>query len=283
LGLALVVLIAGPACTRHEPDGTGQVAARVNGSEITVHQLNFLLANPDTASPDAGAEAGAVAPKDALERLVDQELLVQAAKARELDRQPDVLAAMEAARRNVLARAFLEQVDASVTPPGTADIHAYFIANPALFAERRVYTLREIRTSAPGGAADLQAAWERTHSWEALLEAVRAEGPRPERGTRVLAAEQLPLDAVPEFQRLREGEVRFTRLADGELAQQVVHIEREPMSEDAAAPLIAAYLTAQRRRAAERDALAALKASARIDRIGDFEAAQPTPAKGAGQ
>jgi hypothetical protein len=115
---------------------------------------------------------------------------------------------------------------------------------------------------------------------------VRATGALQEGGTRVVAAEQLPLEAVPAFQRLREGDVRFARLADGALAQQVVHIAQEPMSEAAAAPLISAYLLAQRRRDAERDALAALKASARIERIGDFAADAPplpAPAQGTGQ
>jgi hypothetical protein len=295
IALALASLLANTACTHHDGDGTTQVAARVNGGEITVHQVNFLLENPEALAGDEGLEAGASSPKRALDHLIDEEMLVQAAKARELDRQPEVLAATEAARRKVLARAFLDQVDASVPPPEAADIHAYYVANPALFSERRVYTLREIRVGtkdpadsasagtgpgravAPAGAdaSGLQAIWERTHRWDALLAAARAADTRLESGTRVLAAEQLPLEAVPAFQRLNEGDVRITQLPEASLAQQVVHIEREPMSEAAAAPSIAAYLLAQRRHAAEIAALAGLKQAARVERVGEFAAAEP--------
>ncbi len=128
--------------------------ARVNGGEITVHQVNYLLENsPDLrqlrgqATPDKEAQA-------ALDQLIEQEILVQAAVEQKLDRNPEVLAAMESARRSVLAKAYIDQVRAGTAKPTGTEIHAYFVDNPALFAERRVYTLREFRAECRSQAGD---------------------------------------------------------------------------------------------------------------------------------
>jgi EpsD family peptidyl-prolyl cis-trans isomerase len=259
------------ACTPHYGQGQiTQVAARVNGGEITVHQVNFLLENASAPGAQAPVDAGRGA-QAALDQLIEQEILVQAAVEEKLDRNPEVLAAMESARRNVLAQAFINQVRAATTKPTGTEIHTYFVDNPALFAERRIYTLRELRLDAdPERETQLQSFWERSHSWDALLAAARSAGSWFTTGTKTLAAEQLPLDQVENFQRLAESAVRFSRQPNAFVVQQVVKIVREPMSETQAGPMIEAYLLEQRRLQTTQDALARLKKVARIEVIGDF-------------
>jgi EpsD family peptidyl-prolyl cis-trans isomerase len=269
---AIAILLCVSACTAHE--GTGQitqVVARVNGGEITVHQVNYLLEN----SPDLAAAQGPANPgketQAALDQLIEQEILVQAAVAQKLDRNPEVLAAMESARRRVLAQAYIDQVRTATAKPTGTEIHAYFVDNPALFAQRRVYTLREFRVDADRGReTQLRSLWAHSRSWDALFAAARSAGPRSTTATKTLAAEQLPLDQVKDFQRLAVGAVRFSRQADTVLVQQVVKIVREPMSEADAGPMIEAYLLEQRRRQTAQDALARLKKVAQIEVIGNF-------------
>src|ERR1700712_3824018 len=79
---ALMTALLLAACGRHE-SGPTQVVAKVNGSEISVHQVNFAMSTQQGLKGDADAVGKAV-----LERLVDQELAVQKSVAAKLDRNP---------------------------------------------------------------------------------------------------------------------------------------------------------------------------------------------------
>src|SRR5262245_57262956 len=83
-----------------------QVVARVNGDEITVHQINNVLARSQNIDPELAAQAK----REILERLIDQQLAKQKAIENGLDRSPNVMQALEAAKNEILARAYLEQV-----------------------------------------------------------------------------------------------------------------------------------------------------------------------------
>src|SRR5437016_4544370 len=92
-----------------------QVAAKVNSGEISVHQLNYVLTRTG-----AGASSPETAPKirrEILDKLVDQELAVEQAVEKKLDRSPDVIMAIESARREILARAYIEQITAAMAKP----------------------------------------------------------------------------------------------------------------------------------------------------------------------
>ena len=70
MGLLIVVALAG--CGRSQPDaGTnaGQVLARLAGGEITVQQLNALLASRQALNADQTVR------QQALDSLIDQRLL----------------------------------------------------------------------------------------------------------------------------------------------------------------------------------------------------------------
>ena len=101
--LALVVLLA--ACggdDKKKP--ASQVAAKVNREEISVHQINAVLSRAGRLSPEQTEKAS----RDVLEKLIDQELAVQKAIEKKVDRDPNVMQMIEAGRRQILAQAYLE-------------------------------------------------------------------------------------------------------------------------------------------------------------------------------
>ena len=83
-----------------------------------------------------------------LERLIDQELALQKAADQKLDRDPRVVQQIEAARREIIARAYLEKIGEGAPKPAPAEVNAYYEAHPALFKERRVYNLQEVNIEA---------------------------------------------------------------------------------------------------------------------------------------
>ncbi|MGZ8260155.1 MAG: EpsD family peptidyl-prolyl cis-trans isomerase, partial [Caldimonas sp.] len=145
LGLTVgVALLAGCSKDKDKEKPATQTAAKVNKEEITVHQINFLLSQ-QRALP---ASQAASASRQVLERLIDQELTLQKAADQKLDRDPRVAQQIEAARREIISRAYLEKLSEGAPKPTPAEVQAYYDSHPALFSARRVYSLQELNIEA---------------------------------------------------------------------------------------------------------------------------------------
>ena len=125
------------------------VAARVNGSEISMHRVDSALARNHDAPVRTGHAAARI-----LERLIDQELLLQEALRTGLDRDPQVAQAVEEARRQVLARAYLEKIMTAAPKQGPGETRTFYKDNPALFERRRIYRVHELMMIVPPGQLD---------------------------------------------------------------------------------------------------------------------------------
>ena len=125
-------------------DGT-QVAAKVNSREISVHQVQAVL----DAHPRRGTPGGMDLRKEALARLVEQELAAQAAMSRGLDRSPRVIQLMEIVKREVLARALYDSISDKVEQPATDAVDRFIERNPLLFYERRRFSFDDLILQAP--------------------------------------------------------------------------------------------------------------------------------------
>ena len=136
--VASVALLAG--CNKNEEKPATQVVAKVGKVEITVHQLNDGIRK---VSP-VPAEQAASANRAVLERLIDQEVTLQKAADQNLDRDSRVVQDIEAARREIISRAYLDKIGAGTPKPIPAEVAAYYEGHPALFKERRVYSLQEV-------------------------------------------------------------------------------------------------------------------------------------------
>jgi EpsD family peptidyl-prolyl cis-trans isomerase len=227
---ALLCACSGPASDK------SQVVARVNDAEITVSQLRTaLLAKGETAPT-------AVAAQQALDGLVNEQLLVDAALANELDRDPTVVQAIEAAKRQLLARAYLERNVFPKQEISAVEQAAYYKTNPALFAQRRVYQLTTFTTptvlsqeivAALGGAGTADAV-------AALL--TKNEVPFESQNT-TRAAEQLPLDQLPQFAAASVGDVVIPPARDARSTLMLVTgVQEAPLVFDSAQPIIHQYL-----------------------------------------
>ena len=256
-----------------------QTAARVNKSEITVHQINFVLQQQRGITPERADAAGA----QILQRLVDQELAVQQAGELRLDRDPRVLQMLEAARREVLARAYAERIGEGATPPTAQEVKAYYDANPALFAQRRVYNLQEIAIEATSEQREqLRAKLGELASVDAIVDYLRSQNLRFTANQAVRPAEQLPLASVEAFAAVRPGQAVFNPTPRGAQLVIVADARVQPVGEEQARPAIEQYLLNQRRREMLDQDMKRLRAAATIEYIGKFaETAAKTTAPAA--
>jgi EpsD family peptidyl-prolyl cis-trans isomerase len=262
-----VALLAG--CSKNKDKQATQTAAKVNKEEITVHQINFLLSQ-QRALPAAQA---ASASRQVLERLIDQELALQKAQDQKLDRDPRVVQQIEAARREIISRAYLEKVSEGAPKPAPAEVEAYYEAHPALFSQRRVYSLQEVNIeAAPEQVENLKKVLVGSKSFADFVAYLKANNIRYAGGEAVRPAEQLPLAAVDQIGKMKDGQLNFSVRPGGAQVVYLAGSRSEPVTLDRARPAIEQFLLNERKRKLVADDLAALRGAAKIEYVGDFAA-----------
>jgi EpsD family peptidyl-prolyl cis-trans isomerase len=276
LVLALVasaVLLA--ACGAKKDKLASQVAAKVNKEEISVHQINFVLQQQRGLRPEQAEAAG----RQVLERLVDQELAVQKAQELKLEREPRVLQQIEAARREIIARAYFEKSGEAVTKPSAEEIKKYYDEKPALFKERRIYNIQELAIEAKPDQIDgLRAQLQAAKSIADFVEGLKAKGIRFAANQAVRPAEQLPLNMLEGFAKLKDGQAVLTPTANGAQVIVLSGSRSEPVDEARAKPAIEQFLLNDAKRRVIDADMKAMRAAAKIEYVGKFaEAAASAP------
>ena len=264
------------ACGSEKEKGASQTAVKVNKSEVTVHQINFLLQQQRGLRPEQADAAS----RQVLERLIDQELAVQKADEFKLDRDPRVVQQLEAVKREVLARAYAEKVGEAASKPTAEEIKQYYDANPALFAERRVYSLQEIQIEAtPEQTAALRAKLGEVKSMTEFVDYLKAAGLRFNGNQAVRAAEQLPLASLKTFAALKDGQAVLNSTPTGAVVVVLAGSRAQPVTEEQSRPAIEQFLLNDRKRKLLEEDRKALRAAAAIEYVGKFaEAAASAPA-----
>jgi EpsD family peptidyl-prolyl cis-trans isomerase len=248
---------------------TTQVAVKINNDEITVQQVNEQLARlPSGVTPDKMEPAT----RQILSSLVNQQLLVQQALERKLDRDPQILGALEAARLNILAQAYVQRVIAPQAKPTEQEVKKYYADNPALFAERKVYRLQELSIEAN---ADQEKAIEGAaagfKSLKQLADYLRDKKIPFAADSGVRTAEQLPLTHLAQIAQLKTGEVLvFPTNANRASAIEVLAAESQPVDDKKAAPVIEQYLANHKQEELARTELKRLRDAAKVEYVGDF-------------
>jgi EpsD family peptidyl-prolyl cis-trans isomerase len=256
--LFVLLLLLPAGCERAAADRPGaQLVAKVNGTEISIHELR-------AGSPGAVAQA--------LEKVIDRELLVQKALEAKLDRDPQILQSIENARRQLLAQAYLERAASAAAGSTRDEVRAFYAENPALFAERRIYRLRELLVSAPAEMIDvLRAEAAKARDLEEVAAWLRSRNAKHSVDGLTQPAEQLPLSFVPQLARMKQGEIAVFATPLGASVIQLVHAEDAPLSEQQAAPLIEQFLAGRKRLETAAAEVKRLREVATIEYLGEFK------------
>lgn len=268
------VMVAG--CGEKKDKAASQTAAKVNKDEITVHQINFVLQQQRGLKPEQADAAS----RQILERLVDQQLTLQKGEDQKIDRDPRVVQQLEAARREILSRAYLEKLGEAAPKPTPEEIKKYYDEKPALFRERRIYSIQEITVEArPDQVNELREQLAGAKNINEFVEYLKAKEFRFNGNQAVRAAEQLPLNSLDAFARMKDGQAMLVPGANGVQVIVLAGSRNQPVGEDQARPAIEAYLLNERKRKLVEDELKALRAAAKIEYVGKFaEAAASAPA-----
>ncbi len=246
-----------------------QVAAKVNSTEITVSQINNVLAR----NPNVPPEAAERAKREILDKLIDAELAKQEAIGKKLDRLPNVLQAVEAAKTEILARAYVEQVAAAQPKPTPDEVKKYYAEHPELFSQRRLYNIEELSfPAAEGLAATVREQVAKTRNLQDIANWLKAQNIKftANRGAR--SAEQLPLGLLPQIQTMKDGDLRVIEAPGGLQVLRIAASQNAPVDEARATPVIQQFLFNQRSTEAISRDMKQIKAKAKIEYVGEFAA-----------
>lgn len=283
--LLLVAALAVAGCGAGDEPKASQVAAKVNSDEITVHQINQAMQRLGNVSEAQAQQAQ----KQVLDRLIDQQLLVQQAIDKKLDRDPRVVATIEAARRQILAQAYVEQVTGGAQKAPEDIVKDFYAEHPELFKERRVYRFAQMAISAPadkqpqirGKLEELDKQPDKARILPQLADWLRGQNLQFRVTQATQGAEQLPLEALPQYHKMNIGDLMFMPGQQGVVVAQLTAVQNQPLTEEQAKPYIEQYLQNRERLKLSDEEMKRLRAAAEIEYVGEFAKLQDQPAAAA--
>src|SRR5258708_6850807 len=271
----IAIAFALSACGKADEKTTSsQIAAKVNRNEISVHQVNHAIAQ----RRDIGAEQAKQAAGEALERVIDQELLVQKALEAKQDRDPQVMQAIESAKRQILAQAYIDKVAIAASTDSQEGIAKFYKANPALFERRRIYRVHEIAVVASQEKLrGLKAEAAKAKDLNSVMVWLKSQQLPYTLTTSSRPAEQVPLGILPQMYEMKDGQIAVLTSSDSATVVQLMGTEEAPMNEQQATPIIKQFLAGRKRLEVAQDQIRKLREQAKTEYVGEFASPHPLP------
>ena len=249
-----------------------QVAAKVNGEEITVHELNQILSRVRIKVTE---ENQAEIKQNGLESLIDQRLILQAAKNAKLDRGPDVLTALEEAKRKVLVDAYMQKTLKGVGKPSAKEVEEFYSARPEIFTDRKQFFYTQL--TVPEDPEKIDSLIEKVKSFDAigdLLANFDNGGVEYKKILEVKESEKIPGPLLAPLNILKEGDIGFLKMSDGLLIIALERVSKDPVTLEQARGAIERELYSQKQQEAAKNLIESLKEAAQIEYLGEFLAEQ---------
>jgi len=276
VALAAIAVTLLAACGQKKEVGPGdagsEVVAKVNGDELTQAQLTIALQKQRGMRPDAGDAAA----KQVLDQLIDEQIVAQKAIAAKLDKDPKVAAQIEAARRDILARRFIETAAETAGKPANDAVQKFYDSRAALFAQRKVYTLQRLDIQAPEARrTEVDAHVQSLKTSAELTDWLKAQKLVFTAKNEQDASEQLPPNVLEKLATMKDGESMVVPSQFGVSALTLVSSASAPKTLADARPAIEQFLAGQGRRELIMNLQKTIRDGAKVDYQGRFAALAP--------
>lgn len=116
-----------------------QLIVKGDKFEVTLQEYDQLLRQ----MPPVTKEAVAPMRRMLLQQLIDEKLLAEAAVSAGMDDDPDTSQAIAAAKRSILAQAYLRNLTGKLPKADPRAVETFYKAHPALFSNRRRFIVEE--------------------------------------------------------------------------------------------------------------------------------------------
>ena len=253
-------------------DAGSEVVAKVNGDELTAAQLTIALQKQRGMRPDAGEAAS----KDTLDQLINEQIVLQKAITAKLDKDPKVIAQIEAARRDILARRFIESAAETTGKPADDAVQKFYDSRPTLFAQRKVFTLQRLDIQAPEERrTEVDAHVQSLKTSAELTDWLKAQKLQVTTKQEQDASEQLPPNVLEKLSAMKDGESMVVPSQFGVSALTLVSSASAPKTLADARPAIEQFLANQGRREFLMNLQKTIRDGAKVEYLGRFAALGP--------
>ena len=227
--VAIVIALATTACQKK---ASGQTVAVVNGEEVTASQLNSALAGMGNLPGGDTKEAR----QAVLQKLVDQTLLVQAAKSDGIDKSPEYLNQLQTATDDLLIKMLVSKRLNTAEIPSAEEISRFEASRPEMFAGRENWTLTQIVYPLPKNSA-VTAKIAAAKTLDEIAQVLKSNGIQFTRGTKKLDTIVFPHDLYAQIAHLQPGEPFIAPGPDKAVANVISAREPNPTPADQARTL----------------------------------------------
>lgn len=198
LAVSLAALALLSACKK---EATGQVAAVVDGEEITVQEINAELRG---ATIPEGADKK-VASQVALQRIIERRLLAKAAKDDGLDKEQEYLIRSRQVGDALLVQLLSERASRGVQVPADGAISSFITENAGSFGNRTIFNTDMVQFKSPPNPKILES-FRPDHSMDAVVARLTQLGIKFTRRTGELDSLQFPKAALDQIRAAPQGE-----------------------------------------------------------------------------
>lgn len=265
---SLTIFLSG--CGGEENSGNSkntQVVAKVNNDEITIHQLNQLLSRV-RAPKDSSKED---IEKRVLDRLIEQTLVLQAAKKIELNRKPDIVSAMEEAKNKVLIDHYIQRTLKAVTLPSDEQIQKFYEDFPELFADRKIYVFTKLAISADTEHTEQMIKWVKAgNSIDEITSRLDQQQTTYKKMSEANGEGKLANPILHFLSALQAGDIGYLKMTDGLLVVELHKILDQSVELKEAKNTITRQLLTEARKKASKKLIDSLKENANIEYVGKF-------------
>ena len=262
----LVVLLTGTilglsACGNKEKKA-GQSLARVNGIDITVLQVNDELARSGVKP-----EQQAAATRQLLESLIDRQLLLSEAMRNEVDRNADVVQAIERAKTQIIIQAHMRRIASNIINPSAAEIDDFYQKHPEYFTQRKQFDVQQLVIASRDFSNELRAVVDAAKTLETITPWMDKHGVRYVRGQFSRSITDMPEQIGDSVKEMHKGQVFIVNEGENSMINLITNIRISPVSAKAAEPQIEQFLVNKKVREAAETEIAHLRSSAKIEYI----------------
>jgi peptidyl-prolyl cis-trans isomerase C len=259
-GVLMVVAVAGLAACGSKDKKTGQALARVDGQEITVLQFNDELGRVRVQPGQQEA-----ANKQLLDSLIDRQLILAEAMRNKVDRSPEVVQAIERAKAEIIAQAYLQSVISKVAKPSSAEIDDYYQKHPELFSKRKEFDLKQLVVANKNYSDELKSLVDAAKTLDEVSEWMDKHGIPYSRVQAIRSSTDLPPEAVTKLLELPKGQLFLVSVGDNKVLSVVIASRDSPVSATNAASQIEQFLTKEKISDAAKAEIASLRSRAKVE------------------
>ena len=260
--LVLMLVLSLSACGGDKKKEASQSLVRIDGQEITVLQLNEELGR---TPPQATPEAQAATRKQVLEALVDRQLLLNEAASSKLDRDPKVMQAIERAKAQILAQAYLQSRVAKMAQPTRAEIDDYFVKHPEFFTQRKSFDMQQLVIATKDFSDPLRTVIDNAKSLDEVAAWLDGKSVQYARNQVARTTADLPPQLVSKLQGMKKGQLFVIKENDRSLLVGLNDIKESPVTAEAAVPQIEQYLRNQKSQETAKAELVRLRSLAKLE------------------